>query len=278
MAATSIDLVFSGMRPMETFFKVGATMEAAGILYSTMYLKGRPGPMLPDPTALPLAGESLTTCTGQIPFYNPPAGQNTYLSRFSINAGSAGIAFLCDRLWHNGSISATTTTDQTINSTIWPARCPIYSGGTLANASGHNILVGLEVGTVATTNGSAVLNTTMTYTNSDGITGRLASISSWPQTATFGTFVPFQLASGDKGVQSIQSLTLGTTYGAGNIHLVAYRVLAQVNVPVGYGGGFIDALSGGFPQLYDNTVPFVLWLPSATTAVTLHGGIIYCQC
>ena len=276
MPATDINLIFSGMKPMEQYFKVGATMEAAGVMYSPFYVSGRPGQAIhPTPG---LGGEALLTYSGQIPFYNPPSGKYTYLARFSMSAGSAGTAYLCDRLWHNSNINPATTTEQYISSVQWPDRCPDVENFNLANHSGHNIMIGIEVTTGATTNGSAVTLTRMRYTNSEGVSGRIASIASFPQSAVAGTFVPFQLASGDKGVKRVEGITLGTSYVAGTPILVAYRVIAVSGNPIGYGGGAVDPITGGLPQMFDNSVPFVLWNPAAVTAVTLNGSVIYTQC
>lgn len=135
-------------------------------------------------------------------------------------------------------------------------------------------MVGIEVST-ATTNGSAVTNTTLTYTNQSGTGSKTATISSFPATAVAGTFVPFQLAAGDTGVRSIQTLTLGTSYGGGTIHLVAYRVLARVPCLVANSASSIDPVSSSFTRCFDNTVPQLLFMPSATTAVTVHGELVF---
>lgn len=267
MTISTLDGVIAGMKPIEKFLKVGATMEAAGVLHSFLYTAGVPGAgVAPTPG---LAGAALTTYAGQIPFTNPVSG-NSYLARFAASAGVVGGAILYDRLWHNSGFTITTTTAQTVNSAAWPARD--NNGLT----DGDGVLVALEVSTV-TGNGGAITNTTMSYTNQDGTAGRTATIASFPATAVAGTFVPFALQAGDTGIRSIQSLTLGTTYVSGTVHLVAYRELAWVDIKEANVGDAVDAVTGGFPRLYDNTVPCLLWLPSATTAITLQGQFGYTQ-
>ena len=129
-------------------------------------------------------------------------------------------------------------------------------------------MVGIEVST-ATTNAGAITNTTLTYTNSAGTAGRTGTISSFPATAVAGTFVPFSLQAGDDGVRSIQTLTLGTSYGGGTIHLVAYRVLAgPLSVMTANGSDSLDFAGTGLPRNYDNTVPQLLLIPNAVTAIT----------
>lgn len=266
MAITTVDGALAGMRPPEDFLKVGATMEAAGVFYSPFYVSGRPGAAAaPSPG---LGGAALTSYAGQIPFTNPGAG-NSYLARLEASATVAGKLLLCDRLWHNSGIGITTTTAQTVTSAAWPARD--QNGST----NGAGVMVGLEAS--AAIGGGAVTNTTISYTDQDGNAGATGTMASWPATATLGTFVPFQLAAGDTGVRAIASITLGTTYTSGTVHLVAYRILASLNCPIANVGAAVDLLTGGFPRLYDNTVPFLLWLPSATTAATIAGQMIVTQ-
>lgn len=268
MTITTLDGVIAGMRPPEDFLKVGGTMEAAGVFHSLFYTSGRPGAAVaPTPG---MNGEALTSFAGQIPFVNPVSG-NSFLARLSASSsGSVGCLLLLDRLWHQSGIAVTTTTSQALSSVAFPARDRDGTNG------GENVLVAIEVST-ATTNASAVTNTTLSYTNQAGSGGRTATITSFPATAAAGTFVPFQLQAGDTGIRSVQGVTLGTSYGGGAIHLVAYRMLAGVDLPLLNTGNAIDALTGGFVRLYNNSVPFLVWLASATTAATITGQLVITQ-
>lgn len=275
MAISNMDQFLAGLQPPVRFMKCGQTMQGASILTSTIYYDGVPGKASANGNAL--AGAALTSYTGALPFYNPGAG-NSYLTNFEAWAGPRnGTLFLCDRLWHNDSISVTTTTGQTINSVTLPARD--MNGST----NGARVLAALEVSS-ATGNGGAITNTTITYTNSGGTGSRTGTIPStipaggFPASAKLGTFIPFTLAAGDVGVRSIQTLTLGTSYVSGTIHLVMYRILAVLPITScgetsSQGAGqWADFVKNRFERLYDNTVPFVLWLPTATTAVQIHGS------
>lgn len=267
-AITSLSAALAGVKPGEDLQKVGATMEAAGVWHSLFYTAGRPGAAAaPSPG---LSGAALTSYAGQIPFTNPTGGQNTHVFRFDCTGSGAGKCRLLDRLLHNSGIVVTTTTAQTLNTVTLPARDA--NGAT----DGAGVMAALEVST-ATTNGSAVTNTTISYTDQDGNTGNTGTIASFPATAAAGTFVPFQLAAGDSGIRSVQSITLGTSYGGGAIHLVLYRDLTEdvttiANVSIGR-----DAITSGFPRLYDNSVLFLTWLPTATTAITISGRVIVTQ-
>ncbi len=268
MAITSLDLLIAGYQAPLAYEKVGGTMEASGVLHSFFYTAGFPGNAVAPTSAI--AGDALTTYAGQIPYTNPGAG-NGYLARLSCNSTGTGRLMICDRLWHNASISATTTTAQTVTSAAWPAR------DSAGSTNGAGILVGIEVST-ATTNGSAITNTTLDYTNSAGTASRTGTIASFPATAAAGTFVPFRLNAGDVGIRSIQGLTLGTSYapsGSPVIHLVAYRILGGVSVLIPNSGDQIDFSKLGMPRTYDNTVPFLIWQPSSTTGATVRGLVTF---
>lgn len=268
MAITTLDGIVAGLIAPQNFMKVrSGVTEGIGIMASCAYDVGLPGAIAAPASGM--AGAALTTLAGQIPFTNPGAGYS-YLARLEAASSVAGTLLLVDRLWDQSGIAVTTTTAQTINSAAWPARD--RNGAT----SGDGVLVGIEVRT-ATTNAGAIANTTMSYTDQSGNAGATGTIPSFPATAVAGTFVPFALAAGDSGVRSVQTITLGTSYGGGAIHLVAYRILARLGLPVVNVGFALDAIAAGFPRLYDNTVPMLLWLPAAATAYTIAGQMSVAQ-
>lgn len=267
MAITTLDLALAGMQNPEQFLKVGATMEAIGVMHSFFYTAGMPGAAVaPSPG---VNGAALTTYAGQIPFSNPVSG-NTHLAMLEASATVAGTLLLVDRLWQNSGLTLTTTTEQTFTTPTWPAR------DTDGATAGRGVMVGLEV-SGATGNVGAIANTTLRYTNTTPTGSRTATMGSFPATAVAGTFVPFQLAAGDVGVQSIQGITLGTSYVSGAIHVVAYRVLAALGLTLANAGASRDFFGLAKARLYNNSVPSLLWVPSATTAVTLRGSVAWTQ-
>jgi len=126
-------------------------------------------------------------------------------------------------------------------------------------------------------NATSITNTTLNYTNQDGTAGRTGTIATTPLSPRDTVFIPFELQAGDTGIQSIQGITLGTSYGTAVIHLVQYRVLARLQIQERGKGNRIDLISGGFPRLYDNTVPFLVWIPTVTNGITLQGEITVTQ-
>lgn len=264
MAITTRDQALAGMRPPEDILKIGAAT-VVGRHYSPFYVAGRPGAALaPSPG---IGGAALTTYAGQIPFTNPGAG-NSYLARFAGACNVAGTLLVCDRLWHNSGINVTLNTSQTVNSVAWPAR---DSDG---STNGANVMIGAEVSTVM---GAGTPTWTMGYTNSLGTSGRSIVTAAQAATMAVGSFIPIQLAAGDVGVRSIQTWQQSATMTSGVYHLVAYRILARLPILLANIDNALDAISGGFPRLYDNTVPFLLWLPSTTTAPSLQGQMIVTQ-
>lgn len=270
MAIEGVDTLLAGLLPPYAWWKAAFTGEAAGEYFSPFYTAGNPGAATaPSPG---LAGAALTSYAGQLPAPGAVSGDTVYAAEFTAQqGGNIGAVLLCDRLWHNSGFTMTTTTAETVNSATWPARD--YSLST----AGVDVMVGLEVSS-ATGNGGAITNTTLSYTDSDGNSGNTATLTSFPATAVAGHFSIFNLAAGDKGVQSIQSLTKGTSYVSGTMHLVAFRVLAVIGTPLASTG---FAIPPGTPRrISDSTsspVPFLLYALTGTAGGATMGTLQYCQ-
>lgn len=115
---------------------------------------------------------------------------------------------------------------------------------------------------------------TQSVTNSDGTAGRTATIASFPATAVIGTVVWFQLAAGDRGVRSIQTVTLGTSYAAGAVSLIAARLLSSVAGLIANVGGVAPLDRNTGVRLYNGTCAQLIGLMSATTATTITGSAV----
>lgn len=261
---TTRDQANAGALTPYTIQKTTGTMEAVGVWHSLLYAAGGGG-VAPSPG---INGAALTSYGGQLPFTNPGGALETKLLKLQAIAGQAGTLILADRLWHNSGISSTTTTAQSITSPTFPARD--RNGATL----GHDIWLGIEV-SAATTNAGAVTNMTAAYTDQDGAAST-ATMTSFPATAALGSFLPFNLAAGDQGVRGVTGLTLGTSLVTGAVHLVAYRILGML----GLQANIRDALEwvrGDVIRAYDNTVPWLLWVPSATTTTNISAQAQWTQ-
>ena len=250
-----------------TIFKAGTAPEAAGQYYCFAKDSGAPGAWLPGTPGINGRNTdgTLSADAGCISAGTPSSGAN-YIRDISIAASTAGMFILADVLWVNTGIAVTTTTAQTITQPTLPAR------DNLGTTNGYGIGAGLLV-TTATTNAAVINNITLQYTNSDGVAGRTGTMS-YPATAVIGTFVPFQLAQGDVGIRSIQSITLGTSLTAGAVSLICFNFLVTAPVPLANVGSL--AFQRKLDLKLNNEhclLPF--WLAAATTATNLTGAIYF---
>ena len=248
-------------------FKVGTAPEAAGQYYCFAKDNGAPGAWLPGTPGINgrNTNGTLSADAGCISAGTPSSGAN-YIRDISISASVAGTFILADVLWVNSGLVVTTTTAQTITQPTLPAR------DNLGTTNGYGVGAGLLV-TTATTNAAVINNITLQYTNSDGVAGR-TGIMSYPPTAVIGTFVPFQLAQGDVGIRSIQSITLGTTLTAGAISLICFNFLGTTPVPLANVGSLAFQRKLDL-KLQNGHCLLPFWIASTTAAVNLTGTVYF---
>lgn len=260
------ELIAGQVRPV-SFRKATFTGEAAGEMFCALFTAGYPGAGAAPGNSI--NGTALTTLTGAIPIPSAVTGDYVELVGFDVmQGGSVGGVWLMDFLWWNDTIAETTTTGQSITHPGLPAR------DRAASSNGDGVFAAILVST-ATTNGSPVTNTTITYTDSAGNSGNTGTITSFPATAVAGTFVPFNLAAGDTGVKTIETLTLGTSYGGGAIHLVQYRPIAYVPlVTTGIGASLTP---GQMRRIWDSSCLVLVYDLTGTSGGVVSGLISYSQ-
>lgn len=271
MAITTLDQALAGMKPAQYFAKSATPALVAGRPHSLWYLAGTQGVGATPPTTT-AGGTALSGTAAQILgqiFHQDPVSGNAYLARLQAIATIPGTLLLCDRLLHDSSLSTATailntvTTAQTINTAALPAR---DNAGTV---NGDGVQWGIEV---VTATGAGVPTLTMSYTNQAGVAAHTATnIDPTVATSAVGAFYRMGLQAGDTGGRSVQTLTLSATWTSGQVALVAYRVLAALELPGNNIPNAIDALTSGFPQLYNGVVPFFIFIPSTTTATNISG-------
>lgn len=251
-----------------SIYKASTGPEAAGSFYFFGKDSGFPGAWSVGTSGVNGRNTDGTNSSdnGCITLGNPASG-DWYLRDINIAANQTGQFIIKDVLWVNNGLTVTTTTAQTITQPTLPAR---DKNGT---TNGLGINAGILV-TTATTNASAITNMTLSYTNSDGTSGRTATIASFPATAVIGTFVPFQLQAGDKGVRSIQSVTLGTSLVTGAISLLCYNTVASASVMLSNAGAI------AFPRkldvkLYNEHCLLPFWMASGTAVIILNGNVYF---
>ncbi len=254
-----------------SFMKSGTAADAVGYWYCTSKDAGFPGAWAPGSPGLNGRVTDGTTSGdfGCIPIKNPATGAN-YLTEIQMVSSVPHTHLFFDVLWVNSGIVITTTTAQSITSPTLPARD--VNGTTNGEGCMIGILCTAAVGLAAVAS-----NATVSYTNSDGTAGRTATLtaivgSQAPATPVIGTLIWFNLQAGDKGVRSIQSITLGTSWVSGSISLFIARDIATIGTVVA-NLNVSRALTMPGIRLYNGSCILHCVLASATTATFFSGEL-----
>ena len=267
MAITSISGITSGFQFPRIIGKNIIPTVSPHRLHTYWGIAGVPGAGTWDNT---LNGVVLSSTSAQVPgqlHCFDPAAENQHIATILANTTTSGMLWILDRLWHNGGITITSTSSQSITSPTWPARDD--NGATL----GDGLLCAVEVSSVT---GAGTPTITIGYTNSANTSGRTATnwMATTATTVSHSMF-PIGLQAGDNGIRSIQSITLSASWTSGAINVVVYRVLGVTLINAATGGGMIDGLTGGLGKMYNGTVPYFAFVPVNTTAPALWGAVVY---
>lgn len=253
------------------FMKTGTAPDVVGCWYCTSKDAGYPGAWAPGTPGVNGRVTDGTTAAdyGCIPIPNASTGGN-YLTALEMASSVVHTNDFFDVLWVNSGLVVTTTTAQAITTPTLPAR---DINGTTA---GEGCTIALLV-TTALTNAAANAGITVSYTNSKGVAGRTANLSAiagsqLPQTAVIGTIVWFQLAAGDTGVQSIQSITLTTTLLTGAISLMICRDISTIGTAI-VNVSTPKVIGSPGIRLYNGTCMLHNILASANTATFFSGSL-----
>lgn len=200
---------------------------------------------------------------GQIPFDNAASG-DARLARFYAFCIGGGTLELCDRVWHNGGLTITQTTSFSITSPTFPAR------DRNASSNGVDYQIGVEISAAV---GAGTPTLTVGYTNSSNTSGRTGTnIFATAASSIAGTFHKIGYQAGDVGVRSIQSFQRSATRTSGTENMVVYRSVATLNLQPAIPAE-LDVLTGGLELMHPNSVPFLIFTPSATTSQNISGGL-----
>ncbi len=254
------------------FMKSGTGPGALGYWYCTAKDPGFPGAWSPGTPGINgrVTDGTASADFGCIPIKNPATGAN-YLTELTLGVSVLAANLFFDLLWVNTGIVVTTTTAQAITTPTLPPRD--VNGTT----NGEGCMIGLLF-TAAATNAAVISNSTVTYTDSDGVGSRTATLSAIvgsqiPATPVIGTLVWFNLAAGDKGVKSIEAITLGTSLATGSVSLFIARDLGMIGPPVVIAPA-TRAISPPGVRLYNGTCMLHCCQATSATATFYNGEVV----
>lgn len=254
------------------FMKSGTAADVVGAWYCTAKDAGYPGAWAVGTPGINgrITDGTVAADNGCIPIKNPSVGAN-YLTELTMASSVNHAHLFFDVLWVNSGIAVTTTTAQSITTPTLPAR---DLNGT---SDGEGCMIAMLV-TTTTTNAAANATATVSYTNSSGTAGRTARLSAIagsqvPATALVGTIVWFSLDAGDKGVRSIQSITLATSLGGGAVSLMIARDLAMIGTTI-VNVAAQKVIGAPGIRLYNGTCALHCNVASATTATFYNGELV----
>lgn len=252
---TTTSGIVAGLKPAVGAVKNAFTGEASGQWHNLGVVAGNPGVWTLGSPGMAGAAVVANALGGALRFDNPASGE-ARLAKLQAALGANVIALmLYDLLWYQSGIAETTTGSQAVNSVAFPAR------DIAGSVNGDGVEAWLHATTV-TGNAGAISNTTLGYTNEAGTAGRSAGLAyDWPISGVAGTMVPFGLQGSDRGVRSIQSVTLGTSYVSGQVELLGVRRIATV-----YGSGLFDWVALGFPRCFNDSALYAAVLLSGPAA------------
>jgi hypothetical protein len=169
-----------------------------------------------------------------------------------------------DRLFHVGSISALTLATTTL------ATVPSYLGRVpTVQSGGRGLELWLEVNAAISATATTV---TVSYTNEAGVAGRTATLEANISGLIAASMRPFRLQAGDKGVRSVESITVGGTVAtSGTFNVVVCRPLGDHNILApSLSEPRQDAFRAGMPQVYQDSCICAMILTQGTAS-----GILY---
>jgi hypothetical protein len=75
----------------------------------------------------------------------------------------------------------------------------------------------------------------------------------------------------------VNSVTISPAPTAGSCNLVAYRPIVGMEIAGVWTGNAIDLVTSGMPQIFDNSVLFLIFIPSNLSASNISGSLSVTQ-
>lgn len=257
MAITTLDQLIAAAKQVRPFYKSSLASKAAGSFQSLWTAAGLPGAGAAPGTA---AGAACTNATVGAHAFASPGGANlAYLAALELAGATIGNFILVDRLVHTSALSGIVTTAQTVAS----AALTRYT-------TGEDVECWIEVYAATGATGATA---TVSYTNEAGTAAR-SGTAAIPATTVAGQLIPVTLQAGDKGVRSVESVTLSISTGtAGNFGITLARRLGTVSNMIANVGATLDFGTTGLPQVVAAACLGFFVLCSATNTGIVTGAL-----
>lgn len=267
MAITTVDGIINGLgnsAQQLLINKATIANQLAGGFTSLWRATGTPGQ-----GAIPTTAAVITNpLTGAFSFTNPTGGPKSYIARSFFVCGNSGTDIqIHDRLAHMGGLLGNNTGAQTVGVDVSGSGSNMDLRRGAADYS--DVQWWLEIYTDIGTTG---VTATVTYTNTDGTTGRTTTltIGGTSPANRAGRFFPIQ-GSGGEFIQSIQTIQHATTGTAGNYGITATKIITTVSCPLLNYGVVYDWAQLGFPVVADSACLFLVVLAGTTSSGTVVG-------
>ena len=248
----NLDDFIASVKQKITLNKTAARTTIAAQFFSLFELAGNPGAGVLAGTNT-TAGVVPTDATAGYPLINPFGASATgRLARVEFASSVACRIALFDRLWLGGPYN--------FNDAIALSGQPSYASR-IPNGDYKDTEIWVEQVTAATGNQAVAV----TYTDQDGNAG--AATGAWGISAapTLGRCWQLPLASGDGGVQTIESVT-GSVASAGTFNVMVLRPLWSGRVRSANDGDVHDLLKTGLPQLFADSAIYMLVAADSTSS------------
>lgn len=263
MALTTMDGLVAALATAhdQRLFFPAATSVNAGWVNLNQAVTGGFG-IMAVPTARGSGGQafSQSSFSTGFPIWPADGTKTAYIGRYGLTGAAACTVHVYDLLYAATGFSGNSGTAQAITS---PASLPTR------NVTGVNAEI--WIGCSGAIGGTAH-NVTVQYTNQAGTSGRntisTAGIQSMPANRMYQ--VPLQ--DGDKGVQTVQGLTLSTATGtAGNLWVMVMERICSIALPIINVGNTLDFAALGLPVVADEACLLFAHQATGTSTGILMG-------
>jgi hypothetical protein len=220
----------------------------------------------------PTTAEAPTrTTTGALPDMINGGGTALRMLGAELVRQRGGLLVLCDRLSHQGGLSATVTTAQTTN--LPTAALTRYTDGV-------GVMMGLEIYTQIGTTATTV---TASYTNQANTSGQtsVATVFGGTNNREIYRLIVLPLQQGDTGVRAVASVTvLASTGTAGDFGVTLFKPLVAIPIVEHMYPHVHDALltlHGQFAEVVDDACLFWVTLSATTSTGILNGTFSFSE-